>query len=104
MKFRTKTKMMTASFRDVELAGQQGTITGVALGHGNHQGGLFFRFGSSSDQRFSDGVKVAFAWVVLVVSALVFAYAAVQWRNAQEDVDARVPLMFPSSSATGVMA
>ena len=102
MKFRTKTKMLTANFRDVALASAQGTITeikflGFALGQGGF--GRYGKFLSSVD--FSTGAlgisRKSTTW--LVSSLVVFAVLLVGFivtRKAEkraEESSAREPLV-----------
>ena len=81
MKFKTKTKMMTATWRDIELAGTQGSITNVDLAH-------FYStssWGKGLVQRTQDNSRLVAAWVVLLLSSVVLAFCAYRFIVALGD-------------------
>lgn len=110
MKFRTKTQMLGANFRDVALASEQGTITeinllGSVLGSGGF--GRFGRFVSAYNYKTStQGTSSkSIAWFVAsLVAFAVFFVAHVYIRKEEKkqmQSSAREPLV---TNSTGVVS
>jgi hypothetical protein len=93
MKFRTKTQMMTASYRDVEMAGAQGTITTVKVGR--------YQFGSPETDIDADPLKLRLSWVALIGCAGIFTISAFRFMRAKNEQGLlREPLVASSGVAT----
>ena len=89
MKFKTQTTMMTASWRDVEMAENQGTITGLSL-HLRAVGSNRNFFGRGLPERRQDRIKVMTAWLFLLFSIVFLVFTAWRWNQARQaikDVD-----------------
>jgi hypothetical protein len=94
MKFATHTKMMTASYRDVEQAGTQGSITLVQTSGGLNNSWAYGRGsresaatsvgspvgGQDADEQFIFG-----ACMVLFVSSIVFAGSAFHYTKMKQE-------------------
>lgn len=105
MKFASKTNMMTATWREVEVAGTQGSLTGVSIVGRNN---TFFGekkwwqssasnskqareshhlIGRSLDRRNSDTLKLARAWLFLSLSILLFGLAGCRYKSLEWDLE-----------------
>jgi hypothetical protein len=93
MKFKDKTKMLTASWRDVEVAGFQGTITGITL---SVSGSSYGSYGKNLVQKASDNAALTTSWLVLLFSAVLFGFAGYRFKNIREESELAEPLV-PSS-------
>lgn len=82
--------MLTAFYRDIEVAGTQGTITGVTV--------KGVSFGVSEAQMWQSRIDKAFAWAFLIIAAAVFGWAAYHYNSSRRVVKnhLRQPLV-PSS-------
>jgi hypothetical protein len=69
MKFSTHTTMLTMSWRDVEVAGFQGTFTGITLS----VSGSSYR--KNFVQKASDNAALTTSWLLLLFSAVLFGFA-----------------------------
>jgi len=86
--FRDNTDLMTGSFKDVELAGQQGSITSFSL-HG-------FTYGQTEKMRATRQTRAVFAWMYLFASAALFGYAGaglIKARRRAHEQQLAQPLM-----------
>jgi hypothetical protein len=97
MKFRSKTQMLTASWRDVETAAMQGTITRLQI-PAKAGGSSSFQTGKGILQRTNDYLAEAGAWIFLIVSVVLFGgniYRYISIRNEllEEEKDSRVGLL-----------
>jgi hypothetical protein len=79
MIFRTKTQMSTATWRDVELAGSQGSITGISLSSKTNN------FGKGVSERFADNGNLMAAWVILLGAAVLFGFSTCKYVQVRED-------------------
>ncbi|KAL7560769.1 hypothetical protein ACA910_005336 [Epithemia clementina (nom. ined.)] len=96
MKFATHTRMMAATFRDVLIGANQGTIMPVYVGHISVRPGAYTT--SSSQWRTSDFMAVGLSSLFFIASAAVFYQS---WKRAQESTatqEHRVPLVLSTSS------
>jgi hypothetical protein len=91
MKFATHTKMMTASYRDVEMAGAQGTITAVKVGS--------LKFGNAESDRDRDPLKLRLSWAALIGCAGMFFFTVFRFIRLQNDQGLREPLVASSGVA-----
>ena len=92
MKFKSKTRMMTASWRDIEMAGAQGTITSIQFPglEGNFQftgprSTTTLVYGGGLKQRMSDKVSIGVAWVSLFMSSLLFGASSYHLYKTAKD-------------------
>jgi hypothetical protein len=86
MKFRTHTKMMTAFFKDIELAGEQGTISSIYYNG--------FTFGQAKSIFVTSYTNVdpkltPLIWAFLFVSSVSFAWAGASLMGSRAEVHAR---------------
>jgi hypothetical protein len=94
MKFATHTKMMTASYRDIEMAGAQGTITRAQVG--SHQ------FGRSETDQTGDPKKVKLIWAAFIGCMVFFSYSVfLLWKTK---TNAEGLLSEPLVASSGVSA
>jgi uncharacterized membrane protein len=70
MKFRTHTQLVTASFRDVELAGAQGTITSL-----EYNGFTFGQINYSMMAHRGEYQNTLLSFLFLVVSIILLVWA-----------------------------
>jgi ABC-type multidrug transport system permease subunit len=82
--------MLTASWRDVEVAGFQGTITGITLSVSGSS------YGKNLVQKASDNSALTTSWLVLLFSAVLFGFAGYRFKNILEESELAEPLV-PSS-------
>jgi len=82
MKFATHTKMLTATWRDVEIAGAQGTITSITLPHAATR-----VFGSAASDRSKDFYRTILAWLGLLASAGFLAVGYYRYVDAKADYE-----------------
>ncbi|KAL7560767.1 hypothetical protein ACA910_005335 [Epithemia clementina (nom. ined.)] len=95
MKFATHTRMMAATFRDVLIGANQGTIMPVYVGHISVRPGAYTTLGSQ--WRTTDFLAVGFSSLFFIGSAVVLCQS---WRRAQESAATqqyRLPLV-PATS------
>jgi hypothetical protein len=99
MKFATHTKMVAATWRDVELAGSQGTITSVSLPNESVK-----LFGSNQSERSADLYRMLMAWFGIFSSAVLLGAGYFRYVDAKAEFE-RSTLNEPLvRSATGVAA
>jgi hypothetical protein len=93
MKFRTHTQLLTAYFKDVELAGAQGTISSIKFND--------FKYGQSEMKK--ETKNTPYSWAFLLFSGISFVWAAKnlnQSRSSARQQHLKVPLV----SSGGVAA
>ena len=90
MKFKTKTKMLSATYRDVEMAGHQGTITRVAVGN--------YVFGSSISEK-ADTKKLILSYGFLAVSACLFLFSIYRYRSVKSEQQGLTEPLVPADEA-----
>lgn len=83
--------LMPATWADIEMAGAQGTITGVKLANGHIQGSdkshpaSNVQFGKSLDQRSRDNARLIVAWLFLLMSIVTFSFFLYRYCVTLED-------------------
>ena len=99
--------MMTATWRDVELAAQQGTTTSVALPSTQSKrkkGGTYVEVTRDTYSQFT---KVFMAWMMLIGSAGFLGrgyFGYIHARNQRDSAILREPLVSGTIAETGVHA
>ena len=107
MKFRTKTEMLPADFRDISIAHQQGTIVqvevlGVTYGYGGYRGssaGLTTEFAMESKVRSTNTSRGLF-----MMSVAFFLVSVALYRVAKSKKKRSSKLKVPLAASDGVMA
>ena len=98
MKFATHTYMWTASFQDIILASEQGTITQVTIGEKVYGSDYFGTAKSITVQDMQEP-----GWIIMAASALVFLVGSCMlcrsWRKSRMSPSMREPLV-PSGGVT----
>jgi hypothetical protein len=82
MKFKTKTTMLTATWRDVELASTQSTITSVTMPQGKSR-----LFGSNITARSRDQYTILMSWFALFSAAVMLGVSFVNYSTAKAEYD-----------------
>jgi hypothetical protein len=90
MMFRTNTQMLTATWRDVELAGSQGSITGISLSSNANI------YGKGVTERFADNGNLMAAWVVLLGASVLFGFSTYKYIQVREDASELNEPLVPS--------
>ena len=93
MKFATHTRMMVATWKDVELAATQGTLTAVIMSKktvgGNSSIGDYFKISRIDRQyygeSFMDDIWFIVGFVTMIASAAFFAYAVFRFVSFREE-------------------
>lgn len=104
MKFATKTKMLTAKWTDIEVAMSQATIEVVPLVKGGSSPAEFFTktfknsgYGVTQEQR--ETTALVFAWLFLIVSAILFGASLFRCKSFKQDADEITEPLMPSEEA-----
>ena len=91
MRFKATTEMLSASYKDIQMAGAQGTITSVKVG--TH------KFGKLASRRSLDTLVYRGAWAGMVASGLLFLIATINYFSVKADRAMTEPLV-PSSGVS----
>lgn len=107
MKFRTKTDMLTATWNDIEVAMNQGTIARLPF-KASGSGGSAFKFsGYALAEEQEEMTRLAFAWICLMVSAILFGSALYRCKSIKEEAEdegINTPLICSEEAVLGVVA
>ena len=74
---------MTATWRDVELAGSQGSITSVNLNVPH----TLSNWGKGIVQRTTDNGRLVAAWIVLLLSSVLLGFSAYRFIMATKEAE-----------------
>lgn len=85
MQFRETTQMLTATWKDVELAGAQDTITSIRLTTSSST-----LIGKGLLEKQSDISALTMGWLLLLISVTLFVFSLYRLKSIKDDVDAEL--------------
>ncbi len=97
MKFQTKTEMMTAHWKDVEMAVAQGTISSIPFPGVKNEFHFAAEAGWNSSRTQGAGrFSFATAWLMLIVSMTLFGASWCRLRSVKQEAVATMEPLMPS--------